>query len=63
MQILFNEKGGGCMWICPYCGGNHGIPFHDDHLDGMLCLSEDCGRVVEEQTAQDERMDWDYMDL
>ncbi|MFD2371367.1 hypothetical protein ACFSO0_15690 [Brevibacillus sp. GCM10020057] len=51
------------MWTCPYCGGNHGLPFHDDYLDGMLCLSDDCGRFVEETMIPDERTEWDYSDL
>ncbi|GED70167.1 hypothetical protein BRE01_38690 [Brevibacillus reuszeri] len=51
------------MWTCPYCGGNHGLPFHDEHLDGMLCLGADCGRFVEESVIQEDSREWDYMDL
>jgi len=51
------------MWTCPYCGGNHGLPFHDEYLDGMLCLSDDCGRFVEEASIPDERTEWDDSDL
>ncbi|QRG65429.1 hypothetical protein [Brevibacillus choshinensis] len=51
------------MWVCPYCGGNHGLPFHDEQLDGMLCLSDDCGRFVQEDAIPDERTEWDYSDL
>ncbi|WP_167497585.1 hypothetical protein [Brevibacillus antibioticus] len=51
------------MWTCPYCGGSHGLPFHDEQLDGMLCLSSDCGRFVEEGSTSDDPGDWDAMDM
>ncbi|MGN7470162.1 hypothetical protein [Brevibacillus sp. SAFN-007a] len=51
------------MWVCPYCGGNHGLPFHDDQLTGVLCLSADCGRFVEEDVISNDKSDWDNMDL
>ncbi|MGG1531812.1 MULTISPECIES: hypothetical protein [Brevibacillus] len=51
------------MWICPYCGGNHGLPFHDEQLEGVLCLSSDCGRFVEEGVTSEDTRDWDYMDM
>ncbi|MGK5510536.1 hypothetical protein [Brevibacillus formosus] len=51
------------MWTCPYCGGSHGLPFHDEQLDGMLCLSSDCGRFVEEHGTSDDPREWDAMDM
>ncbi|MFS0553120.1 hypothetical protein [Brevibacillus sp. 179-C9.3 HS] len=51
------------MWTCPYCGGSHGVPFHDEQLDGVLCLSSDCGRFVEENRTSDDPRDWDAMDM
>lgn len=51
------------MWTCPYCGGTHGLPFHDEQLDGMLCLTSDCGRFVEENVMQEDPGEWDYTDL
>ncbi|MCM3078962.1 hypothetical protein [Brevibacillus invocatus] len=57
------RKEGSAVWICPYCGGNHGLPFHDEQLDGMLCLESDCGRFVEESLIPDDVREWDFSDL
>jgi hypothetical protein len=51
------------MWTCPYCGGTHGIPFHDEQLDGVLCLEADCGRFVENDWFADDLRQWDETDF
>ncbi len=51
------------MWTCPYCGGTVGQPFHDDQLQGMLCLQPDCGRFVETDPAAGDGSEWDDSDL
>ncbi|MCP1354110.1 hypothetical protein [Aneurinibacillus migulanus] len=46
------------MWKCPYCGSEHGMPYQDSNLTGMLCLGEMCGRfhaMTEEESKQVER--------
>ncbi|WP_400163042.1 hypothetical protein ACAF76_009040 [Brevibacillus sp. TJ4] len=52
------------MWTCPYCGGTNGIPFHDEQLDGVLCLEADCGRFVDnEELYTDAIRQWDDTDF
>jgi len=48
------------MWTCPYCGGTAGQPFHDNQLNGMLCLDPDCGRFVEDESRPDDWVDSDF---
>lgn len=51
------------MWICPYCGGDEGQPFHDDQLSGVLCLAPDCGRFDARVDDAREAATWEHLDM